>query len=120
MSKNFSNIDLIYKLCIQYESKSLFEELKDLGIDPSLPEKEIKRKLRDLAVKNHPDREFGDEKMFKNVMKIYERFMSNKLDNSKLTNILDKYSPMKQTMPEMKPVEPLPKINKHPWGNWYK
>jgi hypothetical protein len=148
MSKFSAKIDLITKLCAEYEQRSLYQHLKELGIPNNLTDEQIRRKLRQMAGLYHPDRSNGDTKMFQKIMDAYkalEKFReSNKgiadlpvvkqtpkidkkipVDTSKINELIDKYSlPPDSTERTQEQIggplkDPIPHALNSPWGSWY-
>ncbi len=59
--------------------------LKDLGFDDLPTTKELKQRFHDLAKKWHPDKETGDEKVFKQITFSYE-YLQTEIGKSKSLN----------------------------------
>lgn len=137
----------MYKLCSDFYTKSLNDQLKDLGIPNNLPLKEIKKQLRQLALKHHPDKG-GDKLIFKKVLNALESLSGKGSPSmmptslSDLEGLLDRYSvppgsihpDAQRTIPPPQPsIVPknnvAPVLNEMPiprdnpknsiWGDWY-
>jgi len=146
MGKNLAKIDLIYKMCSDFYTRSLEGQLKELGIPTGLSHKEIKKELRQLALKHHPDKG-GDPQMFKKILEALKTVGNNSTSimPTKLTDLeslIDRYSvppgsihpDAQRTIPPIQPSivpknnvspvlneMPIPKDNPKNsiWGNWY-
>ena len=63
--------------CIKYDKSNDFYTLLD--VKPGVKEDELKKSYHKLAMKHHPDKETGNEKVFKNINNAYDVLKDKKL-----------------------------------------